>query len=117
MAGTFGALAWGLQHYRESLAFAGVLANRVASTGHADMLEAGLRDASQWQGALMRSETAAVPHCRSPDGWLGRAGAGDAVQVPCVVRMVMAQVALFPIRQFPLPFRVQEPWATATIGK
>ena len=33
MAGTFGALAWGLQHYREGLAFAGVLANRVASPG------------------------------------------------------------------------------------
>ena len=61
MAGTFGALAWGLQHYREDLAFAGVLANRVASTGHADMLEAGLRDSSQWQGALMRSEAFTLP--------------------------------------------------------
>ena len=30
MAGTFGALAWGLQHYRDGLPFAGVLANRVA---------------------------------------------------------------------------------------
>ena len=38
MAGTFGALAWGLQHYREGLPFAGVLANRVASPGHAVML-------------------------------------------------------------------------------
>ncbi len=61
MAGTFGALAWGLQHYREGLAFAGVLANRVASTGHAEMLEAGLRDASQWRGALMRSDAFTLP--------------------------------------------------------
>jgi cobyrinic acid a,c-diamide synthase len=61
MAGTFGALAWGLQHYREGLRFAGVLANKVASTGHAGMLEAGLRDAAQWQGALMRSEAFALP--------------------------------------------------------
>ncbi|MGB4116590.1 MAG: cobyrinate a,c-diamide synthase [Polaromonas sp.] len=61
MAGTFGALAWGLQHYREGLAFAGVLANRVASSGHAEMLEAGLRDASQWRGALMRSEAFTLP--------------------------------------------------------
>lgn len=61
MAGTFGALAWGLQHYREGLAFAGVLANRVASPGHAEMLEAGLRDASQWQGALMRSDAFTLP--------------------------------------------------------
>ena len=61
MAGTFGALAWGLQHYREGLAFAGVLANWVASPGHADMLEAGLRDASQWRGALMRSDAFTLP--------------------------------------------------------
>ena len=61
MAGTFGALAWGLQHYREGLRFAGVLANRVASTGHAGMLEDGLRDAAQWQGALMRSDAFTLP--------------------------------------------------------
>lgn len=61
MAGTFGALAWGLQNYRENLRFAGVLANRVASPGHAAMLEGGLRDASQWRGALMRSEAFTLP--------------------------------------------------------
>ena len=61
MAGTFGALAWGLQHYREGLAFAGVLANRVASVGHAEMLQAGLRDDSQWRGALMRSDAFTLP--------------------------------------------------------
>lgn len=61
MAGTFGALAWGLQHYREGLRFAGVLANRVASPGHADMLKDGLRDGAQWQGALMRSDAFTLP--------------------------------------------------------
>ena len=61
MAGTFGALAWGLQHYREGLVFAGVLANQVASSGHAEMLEAGLRDSSQWRGALMRSDAFTLP--------------------------------------------------------
>ena len=61
MAGTFGALAWGLQHYRESLRFAGVLANRAASEGHALMLQQGLRDSGQWQGALMRSATFTLP--------------------------------------------------------
>ena len=61
MAGTFGALAWGLQNYREGLAFASVLANRVASTGHAQMLEEGLRDPAQWQGALMRSDAFTLP--------------------------------------------------------
>ena len=61
MAGTFGALAWGLQHYRESLPFAGVLANRVASAGHAAMLEDGLREPAQWLGALMRNDALTLP--------------------------------------------------------
>ncbi|MDB5966612.1 MAG: cobyrinate a,c-diamide synthase [Polaromonas sp.] len=61
MAGTFGALAWGLQHYREGLRFAGVLANRVASSGHADMLSASLRAPNQWMGALMRGDAMALP--------------------------------------------------------
>ena len=61
MAGTFGALAWGLQHYREGLPFAGVLANRVASPGHAEMLKDGLRDPTQWQGALMQSDAFTLP--------------------------------------------------------
>ena len=61
MAGTFGALAWGLQSYREGLRFAGVLANRVASPGHASMLKAGLRDPAQWLGGLMRSDVFTLP--------------------------------------------------------
>ena len=61
MAGTFGALAWGLQTYREGLRFGGVLANRVASPGHAAMLEGGLRDPAQWLGGLMRSDTFTMP--------------------------------------------------------
>ena len=61
MAGTFGALALGLQTFREGLRFAGVLANRVASPGHAAMLKDGLRDPAQWQGALMRSEAFTLP--------------------------------------------------------
>jgi len=38
MAGTFAAVAHGLRSYRENLPFAGVLANRVGSARHADML-------------------------------------------------------------------------------
>ena len=54
MAGTFGALAFGLQHYRPGLPWAGVLANRVGSARHADMLRSGLRAPEDWLGALMR---------------------------------------------------------------
>lgn len=57
MAGTFGALAFGLRHYRSGLPWAGVLANRVGSARHADMLQGGLQDADDWMGALMRVQT------------------------------------------------------------
>lgn len=61
MAGTFGALAYGLQHYREGLRMAGVLANRVASERHAGMLQGSLREPDQWMGALMRNPAMTLP--------------------------------------------------------
>ena len=62
MAGTFGALAYGLRHYRPSMPWAGVLANRVASARHAEMLRAGTREVGDWLGAVMRNEQIVLPH-------------------------------------------------------
>ncbi len=59
MAGTFGALAFGLQHFRPGLPWAGVLANRVASERHAQMLRDGLQ--GEWLGAVMRDEAFSLP--------------------------------------------------------
>ena len=61
MVGTFGALAWGLQHYRPAMPWAGVLANCVASEGHAAMLKNSLRAPVDWLGALMRDNAFALP--------------------------------------------------------
>ena len=61
MAETFGALAHGLAHYRESLPFAGVVANRVASSGHADMLAESITDGTRYYGCLMRDEGIILP--------------------------------------------------------
>ena len=69
MAGTFGALAFGLQHYRSGMRWAGVLANRVASERHADMLRNSLADAplaplnaeQRWLGAVMRDAAFSLP--------------------------------------------------------
>lgn len=61
MAGTFGALAFGLQHYRPNLPWAGVLANRVASERHAGMLKHSVREPEQWLGALMRNPAMNLP--------------------------------------------------------
>ncbi len=61
MAGTFGALAFGLQHYRAGMPWAGVLANRVAGERHAEMLKVSLQDPDSWMGALMRNADLMLP--------------------------------------------------------
>lgn len=61
MAGTFGALAYGLQNYQPGLPWAGVLANRVASAGHADMLQKSIPDPAHWMGAVMRNAGMTLP--------------------------------------------------------
>jgi cobyrinic acid a,c-diamide synthase len=61
MAGTFGALAYGLQHYRPGLPWAGVLANRVASERHAEMLAGSVRDPAHFMGAVMRNTAMTLP--------------------------------------------------------
>ena len=61
MAGTFGALAFGLQHYRPNMPWAGVLANRVASARHAEMLLSSVREPAQCLGAVMRNPAMVLP--------------------------------------------------------
>jgi cobyrinic acid a,c-diamide synthase len=52
MAGTFGALALGLEQYRPHMKWAGVLANRVASPGHATMLKSAIANSQHFLGAI-----------------------------------------------------------------
>ncbi|MCM2295215.1 cobyrinate a,c-diamide synthase [Rhodoferax sp.] len=61
MAGTFGALAFGLQHYQPDVPWAGVLANRVASERHAEMLRSSVREPEQWLGAVIRNPAMVLP--------------------------------------------------------
>jgi len=56
MAQTFGAVAHGLASYRPGLPFAGVLANRVGSTRHTEMLKDSLPPGMGWFGALPKSD-------------------------------------------------------------
>jgi cobyrinic acid a,c-diamide synthase len=60
MVGTFGALAFGLQHYRADMPWAGVLANRVANVRHAGMLQASVAP-EQWLGAVLRNAAMGLP--------------------------------------------------------
>lgn len=61
MAQTFGAVAYGLAHYRAGLPFSGVLANKVGSMHHAKLLRESLPADMAWYGALPRDEQATLP--------------------------------------------------------
>lgn len=61
MAQTFGALAHGLASYQSDLPFAGVLANRVGSSRHGEILGDCLPEQIGWFGALPRGESVGIP--------------------------------------------------------
>ena len=109
MAGTFAALAYGLEHYRPALRWAGVVANQVASPRHAGMLQAGLRDPDAWLGAMPRlvSDTQGG---LLPERHLGLVKAhevGDALQ-----RLDLATDALSDIALCRLPWTAwEERWS------
>ncbi len=61
MAQTFGAIAYGLQHYQPGLRWAGVVANRVASARHATLLRQSLREPCAWLGAIAQDARFHLP--------------------------------------------------------
>ncbi|MCQ4349055.1 cobyrinate a,c-diamide synthase [Pseudomonas stutzeri] len=61
MAQTFAAVAHGLASYRSDLPFAGVLANRVGSARHAEILRDCLPAHLNWYGALPRAAAIELP--------------------------------------------------------
>ena len=61
MAQTFAAVAYGLAHYRPNLRFAGVIANKVGSTGHAGLLQEALPEDMPLLAALSKDADIALP--------------------------------------------------------
>ncbi len=61
MAQTFGALALGLARYQPDLPFAGVMANRVGTLRHAQLLEGSLTEGLRWYGGLSRDTGIELP--------------------------------------------------------
>jgi len=61
MAQTFGALVHGLATYRPGLDLHAVIANRVGSDRHAQMLEASVPPGVTWLGAMRRDAGVALP--------------------------------------------------------
>lgn len=61
MAQTFGAMAHGLSSFQPDLPFAGVLANRIGSARHGEMLRDSLPPSMRWYGALPRTAEVELP--------------------------------------------------------
>jgi cobyrinic acid a,c-diamide synthase len=61
MAQTLGAVAYGLAHYSPALPFYGVLANRVAGPGHAELAKQGLPPGMRFMGGISRDAAFELP--------------------------------------------------------
>lgn len=61
MGGSFGAIAWGLKHYREGAPIVQAFANRVGSHFHAELCRQSLPEDIAWAGSLTRDDEAALP--------------------------------------------------------
>jgi len=112
MAQTFGALALGLARYQADLPFAGVLANRVASARHAELLERSLTEGLRWYGALSREAGIELPSRH-----LGLVQANELndldarLDAAAAVLAASCEVALPP----PVTFAAPEPLAVAPL--
>ena len=96
MAQTFGAVAHGLATYRPGLRLTGVLANRVGSAGHAQMLRESLPAGMTWYGALPRGGDYALPSRH-----LGLVQAGEVADI--AQRISAAAQALGENGALPMP--------------
>lgn len=117
MAQTFGAVALGLASYKPDVQFAGVIANRVASAGHRDMLKDSLPEHIAWLGHLPNNGEITLPErhlgLHQPDSIADLDGKLDATA---------ALIADTPLAQLPqpvafAPYQSAEPVGTLLVGQ
>ena len=106
MAQTFGAVAYGLAHFRPGLPFHGVFANRVGSAHHAGLLEAALPAGIAWRGSLPRHDAAALPSRH-----LGLLPAAEIEDLLARIDVLADALAATPLAELPPPvtFAAPEP--------
>ncbi|WP_202716054.1 cobyrinate a,c-diamide synthase [Thiothrix subterranea] len=104
MAQTFGAIAYGLAHYRAGLPLAGVFANRVAGERHCEMLAESLPAGLPLLGWLARDAAIALP-----ERHLGLVQAAEIVDVEARIERAanalqgVAPTLLAPVTFTPTP--------------
>ncbi|MDP2371861.1 cobyrinate a,c-diamide synthase [Rhodoferax sp.] len=111
MAGTFGALAFGLQHYRSHLPWAGMLANRVASERHAAMLKTSVLEPAQWLGAMMQNPAIGLPQRHL--GLTVASEVGDAMErldaaADALAATPLGQMSLWDLKRWDVAFSVPD---------
>lgn len=98
MAGSFGAVAWGLKHYRDGAPITHVLANRVGSNWHAQLCRDTLPDDIAWAGALPRDVDAALP-----ERHLGLLPAAEIADLDARIERMADLLALTSAAELPPP--------------
>jgi cobyrinic acid a,c-diamide synthase len=112
MAGSFGAVAWGLKHYRAGAPVSHALANRVAGEHHAALCRAALPQDIAWAGHLPRDLDAALP-----ERHLGLLPAAEIADLDRRIERMADLLAAAPAAELPpavefaaLPAPSFEPW-------
>ncbi|MFT6464878.1 cobyrinate a,c-diamide synthase [Halopseudomonas sp.] len=110
MAQTFGAMAHGLASYQARLPFAGVLANKVGSARHGEILRDCLPAGCAWFGALPRSEAIGLPSRH-----LGLVQADELADLDARLDAAADALLASADTQLPAPIRFSAP-ETALVG-
>lgn len=103
MAQTFGAIAHGLTTYRDSLAFAGVVANAVGSQRHQDLIEQSMPAHVTLLCCFPRKEEMALPHRH-----LGLVDPDEIEDFEQRLDMIAAEVALTDMAVLPRAIEFQQ---------
>ncbi|SIO30121.1 cobyrinate a,c-diamide synthase [Paraburkholderia phenazinium] len=96
MAQTFGALAFGLAHFRPGLPFHGVFANRVGSARHAQMLQEALPSGLRWTGHIASADAIELP-----ERHLGLHQAGEVDDLDTRLERAADALAQTPLAELP----------------
>ena len=108
IAQTLGAIGLGLASYRNTLMFAGILANSIASPRHAKMVEAGIPAALKYFGGLLKSSQFALP-----ERHLGLVQAQELIDIEYKLNAAADAIALTQLVTLPEPVTFLKPQTTS----
>jgi cobyrinic acid a,c-diamide synthase len=104
LAQTFGAIAFGLSQFRPDLPFYGVLANRIASPRHSDMVRAGIPDSIRWLGEIRNDAGFELP-----DRHLGLFQASEIADLEARLERAADAIGQTGLSALPPPVHFPEP--------